>query len=207
MSQKLVDRSPDLKRLRDEGYDIRIDGANLIVGSVPYLNAARTIQRGTLIFALKLQQDRTVRPEPHWLNFVGEVPCDEHGKQLDIVINVQAHPSIAGMAPSCQLSTKPTVGYYDDYYHQVTTYAKILDHQAQAIDPAVSAKVFLPIPRDDDDDSPFHYHDTASSRAGISDLSKKLAMPKIAIVGVGGTGASVTAAFSGGAGSSPRRAR
>jgi tRNA A37 threonylcarbamoyladenosine dehydratase len=191
MSQKLVDHSPDLKRLRDAGYNLRVDDANLIVGSVPYVNAERKIQRGTLIFTLKLQQDRTIRPDPHWLYFVGDVPCDAQGKQLDIVISVSAHPSIAGLIPSCQLSTKPAVGYYDDYYHQVTTYTKILEHQAQAIDSSFKSTVFLPIPRDDDDDSPFHYYDTASSRAGISDLSKKLAMPKIALVGVGGTGSYV----------------
>jgi tRNA A37 threonylcarbamoyladenosine dehydratase len=195
MSQKLVDRNPDLKRLRDDGYNIRIDGANLIVGSVPYVNAACEIKRATLIFTLKLQQDRTTRPEPHWLSYVGEVPgevpCNEHGTQLEIVIDVATHPSIAGMIPSCRLSTKPKVGFYDDYYHQVTTYVKILEHQAQAIDPSVNARVFLPVQCDDDDDSPFLYYDTASSRAGISDLSRKLAMPKVAIVGVGGTGSYV----------------
>ena len=35
----------------------------------------------------------------------------------------------------------------------------------------------------------FRYLDTASSRAGISLLTGKLAVPKVAIVGLGGTGA------------------
>jgi hypothetical protein len=41
---------------------------------------------------------------------------------------------------------------------------------------------------DDEESSPFKYRDTASSRAGIDGLSSKLAAPKVAIVGLGGTG-------------------
>jgi hypothetical protein len=70
----------------------------------------------------------------------------------------------------------------------MTTYAKSLMHPAQAIDPNVKAQVFPVIAADADEDSPFKYFDTSSSRAGIDALSSKLAMPKIAIVGLGGTG-------------------
>jgi hypothetical protein len=40
----------------------------------------------------------------------------------------------------------------------------------------------------DNSDSPFKYYDTSSSRAGITALASKLAM-KVAIIGLGGTGA------------------
>src|SRR5439155_2023452 len=39
-----------------------------------------------------------------------------------------------------------------------------------------------------DDDSPFNYIDTASARADINMISRKLAVEKLAIVGLGGTG-------------------
>jgi hypothetical protein len=42
--------------------------------------------------------------------------------------------------------------------------------------------------RVDDDDYVFRYLDSASSRAGISFISDKLALPRVAIVGLGGTG-------------------
>ena len=44
---------------------------------------------------------------------------------------------------------------------------------------------------DDDSDEPFNYTDTASSRAEIVAVTKKLALRKIAILGVGGTGSYV----------------
>ena len=41
----------------------------------------------------------------------------------------------------------------------------------------------------DDPDAVFHYINNASSRAGISGISRKLELPKLAIIGDGGTGA------------------
>jgi len=48
-------------------------------------------------------------------------------------------------------------------------------------------KPFLPIPNEDDD-SPFQYIDTASSRAEIVNISHKLEKAVISIIGLGGTG-------------------
>jgi len=188
MSQKLVDPNPDLKRLRDEGYEVKIVGTHLLMGSVPYVNASKEVKRGTLISTLELQQDRTVKPNDHTVYFVGDTPCDSLGVALPIVIQTNAQYSPAtGVVATNRLSTKPSEGYAD-YHAKMTTYAKILCHQAQAIEPKVTAKVFLPIPDVDGDARPFKYYDTSASRAGIAGLSSKLAMRKIAIIGLGGTG-------------------
>jgi hypothetical protein len=72
----------------------------------------------------------------------------------------------------------------------MTSYARIISHPADAIDPAATAMTFLPIPTGEED-SVFHYFDTASSRAGITASSQKLALGKVAIVGLGGTGSYV----------------
>jgi molybdopterin/thiamine biosynthesis adenylyltransferase len=79
---------------------------------------------------------------------------------------------------------------YPDYYAKFTTYVQILSSEAQRIEPSVSACTFPPVP-DDDADSPFRYLDTASSRAGLSAMSAKLAGQRLAIVGLGGTGSYV----------------
>ena len=57
MSQKLVDRSPALKRLRDEGYDVQVvgKGTHLRVGSIPFVNAERQIKRGYLLSTLEFE--------------------------------------------------------------------------------------------------------------------------------------------------------
>jgi hypothetical protein len=63
-----------------------------------------------------------------------------------------------------------------------------LEHPAQGIDPKVTAQVFAPI-TPDKDESVFEYLDSASSRAGIGAVNERLATLRVAIVGVGGTGA------------------
>jgi hypothetical protein len=73
----------------------------------------------------------------------------------------------------------------------VTPYVAILTGPAQNIDPSVTARTFPLITPDDDSDEPFNYADTASSRAEIVEVTKKLAQRKIAILGLGGTGAYV----------------
>lgn len=61
-------------------------------------------------------------------------------------------------------------------------------HEAHVHDSKVKAKTFRPVPTVEEDRSPFKYHDTSSSRAGIGGVNAKLALDKIAIVGLGGTG-------------------
>lgn len=198
MSQKLVDRSPDLKRLRDEGFDLQIigKGTHVRVGSIPFVNSQRQIVRtGFLVSTLEFEQNNITKPTQHVAWFGGGTPCDKHGTPLNIIINSDRATPVEGVVVDVQFSTKPAneKGYdpagYPDYYAKLTTYIKIVMHEAQAIEPMVKAHVF-PVIATDDDDSLFKYYDTSSSRAGISALSAKLAM-KVAIVGLGGTGSYV----------------
>ncbi len=189
MSQKLVDRSPDLKRLRDEGLDLKVVGTHLLIRSVPYVNKDKQIRRGTLVSVLELHQDRTKKPDDHVARFVGERPCDVRGNPLQIIIGENRESLAPGVETDFTFSTKPRDGKgYADYYAKMKEYIKILEHEAQAIDPMVRSETFPVILPDDDERSPFKYRDTASSRAGIDALSPKLMIPRIAIVGLGGTG-------------------
>ena len=78
-------------------------------------------------------------------------------------------------------------GRYGDFYEQLTSYIAIVTHEAQAIDPAAIAATFAPV-ETHEDESVFRYHDSASSRAGIKLANAKLELPRVAIVGLGGTG-------------------
>ena len=42
MSQALISRNDELRRLRNEGYEIRIQDGLLLVAHVPYVNAQRS---------------------------------------------------------------------------------------------------------------------------------------------------------------------
>lgn len=193
MSQRPIDRSPDLKKLRDEGYNLEVRNGCLLVKDVPYVNSSRQIKRGILVVKLVLANDQTGRPDTHVAYFAGEHPCSEDGAEIEkIKHGSNAHSLAEGVPVNHSFSAKPKpADSYPDYYAQVTTYVAILSGPAQRINPAFTAKTHPLIVPDDDSDEPFNYTDTASSRAEIVAVTKKLALRKIAILGVGGTGSYV----------------
>lgn len=190
MSQRPINRSVDLKRLRDEGYDLDIRSGCLLVKDVPYVNSVREIKRGTLVIKLVLAGDQTGRPDTHVAYFSGEHPCNEDGSEIaKIKHGSNTHSLAEGVPVNHSFSAKPKpADAYPDYYAQVTTYVAIISGPAQRIDPTAAAKTFPVIGLDHESDDPFNYTDTASSRAEIVAATKKLALSKIAILGLGGTG-------------------
>lgn len=190
MSQQLINLSPDLKRLRDEGYQVEIFASYLILRNIPYVTQSKEIKYGDLISELTLAGNITVKPNTHVVHFCGETPCDKDGKPLSRIINSSRMKQLAQNLQSNHIfSSKPKEGYID-FYVKMSTYASILTSQAQAIDPSVSARNFSPI-ETQDEGSVFRYLDTASSRAEITDLSSKFDNLKIGIIGLGGTGSYV----------------
>ena len=45
MSRQLISHSADLKRLREEGYDLEIRNGYLLVKDVPYVNSRKEVKR------------------------------------------------------------------------------------------------------------------------------------------------------------------
>ncbi|WP_426441008.1 ThiF family adenylyltransferase [Bradyrhizobium genosp. P] len=188
MSQKPVDRNPDLLRLRDEGYNIDVRDGYLVVTDIPYVDAQKNVCRGTLVSELTMLGDRAQQPSTHVIHFEGGFPCTNEGAPIEAVRNQSQRQQLApGLFVDHAFSSKPKVGHYKDYYEKVRTYADILAGYAQAIDPAASPLFVRPL-ISTEDSAAFQYIDTASSRAGIALLSQKLMTSKVAIVGLGGTG-------------------
>ena len=190
MSPQLIVRSPDLQRLVDDGYEVEIVGSHLVLNSVPYVDAQRQVRLGRLVTALNLAGDQTVRPGTHVANFAGDFPCDEHGRPLTRISAGSTRQVLGGgLVVDHAFSSKPAQGY-PDYYELMTTYAAILSGPAEALDPAVTARTHRVV-ESTDVEAPFEYLDTAASRAGITDVSSKLARNRAVIVGLGGTGSYV----------------
>lgn len=188
MSQALISRNDDLRRLRNEGYEIRIQDGLLLVAHVPYVIAQRSVEFGTLVVPLSLDGDITTRSRDHTARFVGEAPCDENGARLERVINSPISERLSdGTIMSFRFSQKPARGYYEDHYEQVTTYVALLAGHAQALDPGTTAQTFAVV-ETTEAESVFKYQDTATSRAGIMAANAKLERSAIAIIGLGGTG-------------------
>jgi hypothetical protein len=191
MSQQLINRSPDLKRLRDEGYDVEVRSSYLLIKDVPYLNSTKQIKRGILVSELTLAGDVTTTPSTHVVDFTGDHPCDRDGSPIAKIKHQSVQKQIdKDLTVQHSFSSKPTGGY-KDYHEKMTTYVAIVASPACAIDPDVTAQTF-PVIESAAEESVFNYIDTASSRADINMVTGKLErLRKIAIVGLGGTGSYV----------------
>jgi hypothetical protein len=195
MSKQLISRSPDLKRLQDEGYEVEIRGSHLLIHHVPYVNSERQVAFGTLVSTLQLGGEVTVRPDQHEAHFCGATPCDSQGMPLEKIVNSSGRQQLApDLEVDHYFSSKPAggEGRYADYWDKMVSYIAILAGPAQEIEPAATAQTYPVIAEEDqangEGDSVFVFRDTASSRAGIETLTDKLKVGPVAIIGLGGTG-------------------
>lgn len=189
MSTTLISRSSDLRHLRDNGYAVSVVEGYLLISEIPYVTSRREIAHGVLVSELSLAGQLTATPGDHVVRFIGEMPCHSDGTPLhELVIDSQPVQLNSALSTNHTFSHKPTGGY-PDYFAKMTAYIRILVSRAQAIDPSSTAQNFTPIPGDED--SPFIYLDTASSRSGTTSAAAKLAGETVAIVGLGGTGSYV----------------
>lgn len=188
MLQQQINRSPDLKRLRDEGFEIEVKGGYLIVHHIPYVNSNREVKFGKLISTLSLNNDVTIKPDNHVISFMGEYPCNNDGSIITAIQHSAQmnQPLFDGIIINFSFSNKPSNGYAN-YYEKIVRYAEIVSAPAESIDKTVSAKTFKVIV-DKEDETVFNYIDSNSSRANIYQLNSKFKGQRVAIIGLGGTG-------------------
>ena len=190
MSPRPIDLSLDLLRLQNEGYDILVRDGFLLVGSVPYVDASRSVQRGILISKLNLSADKTNKPDDHVAYWAGSHPCHADGTIIASIQNSSFPQDLApGIRADFMFSAKAD---YRDYHHKMATYIGRITGEATKIDSNATARVYPAISADGED-GVFKYIDTASSRAGIGAINARLAGHRVGIAGLGGTGAYILA--------------
>ncbi|WP_310440449.1 ThiF family adenylyltransferase [Sulfuricurvum sp.] len=187
MSNLQIDHSPDLKRLRDEGYTVYIKGGILVVEDIPYVNNKCEIAIGTLISTLTLLGGRAKYDQDHKAYFIGDAPCHKDGKEISEIIHTKGTQNHGNDIISKMMFSSKPEGNYRDYHHKMTAYVAMISSPAQSLDSTATSKqhkVFQEV----DNDSAFNYHDANSSRSSISHITDKLKPYKIGIIGLGGTG-------------------
>ena len=187
-SREIIAASPDLKRLHDDGFELSVKHAHLLVSSIPYVIAGRKLARGILIFPLTMASDITAgKPPDHTAHFAGDKPHYADGTPIAGIINKEETKKLAdGIVSKFYFSSNP--GTADaDYEVKVRRYVDIISAPARVLDPDASAQTRRII-ETEDEDSPLVYQDTNSARAEIMPITDKLRGLKIAIVGLGGTG-------------------
>jgi hypothetical protein len=194
MSDALINHSPDLKRLDDEGFELEIRNGHLLVHAVPYVKDDKSLARGILVCPLTLDPSgkTTVAPADHTIFFAGETPCHRDGSPLiSIINNSTARDLGAGIQVNHYFSSKPEVtGRYDNFYDKIVAYEGHLGRPARSYDPSANARTGRKVSERGGTRS-LQYPDTASARYGIGAVTDKLAVAKVAIIGLGGTGSYV----------------
>ena len=193
MSARVISLNSDLKRLRDEGYELEIKDGHAIIHNVPYLDVDKTVQYGVLISPLDMRGDVVKYVNAgtaHVIHFQGTHPYCSNGEAMTGIVLTRYNEGklFAGVRVNFSFSNKPQGGYHD-YYEKFTRYISILQAEAQAFAPDATAQTFKRIA--EDESSVFVYADTNASRATITDITDKLRNQKIGIVGLGGTGSYV----------------
>jgi len=190
MFQKPIVHSPAVKRLIDEGYEVDIQHQHLLVHSVPYVTPNKEIGTGILVCPYLEVNGMDSKPPDHTAWFKGDTPCTAQGAPLHTLINHSNPQTLFDrFVAQHYLSNKPcdVANFPSDYYVKMVHYIDLIMAQAKVLNPDVDARTGRVIEACAED-AIFKYPDSASARAGIMAVSQKLSMPKIAIIGVGGTG-------------------
>ena len=192
MLAKPTVRSPSFQQLFDEGYEVEVRQQHLLVHAVPYVAADRTVKRATLVCTFIESAGELLPPDNHQVWFTGEFPCLASGAQISQIVNENGRQEVF---KDCwinhRFSNKPDgVSGFTEHYSKMVHYVTLLSDQARVIDPSADARTGRVI-ESEEGQSVFKYPDTASARAEIVMVSARLGIPKVAIVGLGGTGSYV----------------
>ena len=191
MSHALIARNPDLKRLQESGYTLRLLDGYLLIEDIPYINAEARVLEATLVVQLDLSGNTTVQPADHVAYWTGAFPYKRNGQKLLVFgENETSQPLSDGTTITYMFSAKPTEGRYRDYEHKVKTYVEIIEREARQLSPHATAKKWK-VDRETQADDVFEYMETASARQNTIDIATRLKEERVAIVGLGGTGSYV----------------
>lgn len=189
MLTALASHNPDIQRLIEKGYALRYDAGHLVVRDIPYLDADGALQ--TAAFATKLVPIDAHRymQDDHQVFFTGGVPHGLNGAPVPNLAGgpVAIHLDNADTVVQRSFSNKPPNGFPDFF-------AKIEHYVAVVGGPAIARYGVSPLTRRVDFASVasvFTYPDSMSVRAEIGDLAQRFKDEVVAIIGLGGTGASV----------------
>lgn len=186
MSHTKIALDPHLRRLRNEGFDLEVRANYLLVHAIPYVTPAKTVAHGILRMPLNMEGDQLGPPPDHTAQFIGECPCTSQGVPLIIVTGSGKDDWGDGPFTFHQMSGLP-VEPDSNYYDKVVRYGRTLVDQARVIQSDATPRS-LAVKEMRADESVFHYADNSVARSGLVEVTRRLEIDSIAIVGLGGTG-------------------
>lgn len=189
MSAKPTVPDPAMQHLLDDGYEVEVRNQHLMVHQVPYVATDRTVKHGSLVCTYVENAGTILPPDNHQVWFTGDFPCFANGTPLSALQNENTKQELfKGCWIRNRFSNKPDgASGFSDHFSKMVHYVTLLSDQARVVDPFADARTGRVI-ETQQEESVFRYPDTASVRAEISMISARLAIKKLAIIGLGGTG-------------------
>lgn len=188
---QLANHNPDIQKLIDRGFALRLDSNFLVVRDIPYLDAEGSLCWGAIVTVLKDIDGSRVEPVDHQIFFAGGVPYGLDGNPIPSLGGGEAQVTLAknDVVVERSFSNKPPGGL-PDFYTKIEHYLSIVSGPARHRYPEASPFTFN-FDGDAGPESVFHFRDTLTSRALIGDLAAKFVNEIVAVIGLGGTGAYV----------------
>lgn len=198
MSNSLISHSEDLSKLIEEGYNIEIRGAYLIVSNVPYLSKDNEIKYAEIVTSLNIDPNtnKTKQPTEHTVWWTGKTPYNSNGESMEepLCCNnwVDGHDLGERITVYMQWSRKlkqdGVQRAYKDYHEQIVTYVNEVSFHAESHTPGVLESSKLGEKIENEQDTKFEYINSSLYRNGTKGIEDKISNEIVAIIGIGGTG-------------------
>lgn len=192
MFQKLVSRNPDLARLVERGYAVAFDQGHLILRDIPYLDLDANLQSGAIVSKLVAVDGEVMQQQDHQIYFAGSHPHNLQGQPIPNlgggVTSIALAAEHSDVVVQRSFSNKPkSTGKFADHFAKIESYVTVIS--GPAIEKYGVTPYTYRADRTEVTDPIFKLQDTLTSRAGIAEVNAGLANEKVAIIGLGGTGA------------------
>ena len=194
MSARQVVLDAALARFAAAGMRVSVIGNHLVLHDVPVVDNQRRLQLGQLITTFIRTEAAVTPPETHQVWFDGPFPCYADGSAMEALrhSDVASGEIAPGVAARFYFSNKaPDFKGYATHWDQLMHYWRLITDQARVIDTNCTVPVGAGGIAVTGAQTPFRYPDAASARGNFMNTSQRLALPRVAIIGLGGTGSFV----------------
>ncbi|KPH81107.1 ThiF family adenylyltransferase [Bosea vaviloviae] len=190
---ELVSHNPVLRDLDETGYLIDFVGGYLVIYGLPCLDGQGGLQNGDWVTPLDLNGAVIGAPSNHQAWWRGVRPHDQQGRELRLGGGPDAITVTSELITTCSFSYKLMdeqggLRAYQSFEEKLHTYLATITTPATNAYPKATPLRAIAV-KAAAQGSPLRIPDTMSARYHLNDLSALLRGKKVAIIGLGGTGA------------------
>lgn len=191
--QELANLNTFIRDLDEQGYQLDFINGHFVIFGLPYLDQAGSLKYGDWISPVDLAEGGAIDPPSnHQAWFRGDKPHGQGGRELSIAVRnnrLQVTPDlIADFSFSAKLLENGQMRAYRSFEEKVQTYLHAITAPAMAAYPDATPLKGIGVMAAAQN-SPLRFPDTSSANYNLNDISSLLRGRKVAIVGLGGTGA------------------